>query len=174
MTFHWKWPRSKDCKPSTCFRIAKGWSKPSALRCEKTAVGCIFKQLLGCPALGPTDNKMQILPSKSIIQVNTHGVTPQFPRNFHRDLCSLDLSYRENLMEQMFGCWFSFSFDCEALPYGHSLRGICNWKMTCKQALSSRVWLQHTKWWESYLHSSKENQQRVCFQASIYQELFSF
>lgn len=58
MIFHCKWLHSKDCKPSACFRIAKGWSKPSALRCEKTAVGWIFKQLLGCPTLGPTESKM--------------------------------------------------------------------------------------------------------------------
>ena len=37
----------------------------------------------------------------------TQGVSSQDPRIFQMDLGSLDLSYRKNVMEQMFGCWFA-------------------------------------------------------------------
>ena len=50
-----------------------------------------------------TKNKMQNLPSRSNIQVDTHGVS-RISTKFQTDLGSLDLSYRKNLMEQTFGC----------------------------------------------------------------------
>ena len=45
------------------------------------------------------------------------------------------------MMEQMFGCWFAFPCECEALPYGNNVRGNCYWKTTSKKAFSSSVWL---------------------------------
>ena len=109
-----------------CFRNANQWSKTNTVRSEKIPVGWIFKQLLGRPSLGFTERKLQILPPRSGIQVHTQGVSPHFPRNFQTDLGSLDLSYREIVMEQTFGCWFVSFFESGELPYGVSLRGICD------------------------------------------------
>ena len=43
--------------------------------------------------------KNGILPTRSIMQVQTHSVYLQDPRIFQTDLGSLDLSYREIVME---------------------------------------------------------------------------
>ena len=43
--------------------------------------------------------KVQILPTRSIIQVHTWYASLQYPGIFQTDLRSLDLSYREKLME---------------------------------------------------------------------------
>ena len=84
-------------------------------------------------------------------------------------------SYRENVMEQMFGCWIAFSCECGGHPYCHNIMGSCCWKMTWKQAFQAVCESQHTEYWESTVPSRKErHQQRVCFQASIYQELSWF
>ena len=104
------------CEPTASFRNAKGWSKASVVSTDKTAIGLIFKQLLGQTSLRPTKRKMQILPSRFDIQVNTHGVSLQFPRNLQTDLGSLDLCYREKVMEQTFGCCFAFPCECGDLP----------------------------------------------------------
>ena len=73
---------------------------------------------------GPTERKMEIFPPMSNIQVHTQGVNIQGPRNFQTDLASPDLSYRENMMESTFGCWFDFHCECGDPLYGLSLRGI--------------------------------------------------
>ena len=36
------------------------------------------------------------------------GIRAQHPRIFQTDLGSLDLSFREDMMKHMFGCWFAF------------------------------------------------------------------
>ena len=72
----------------------------------------------------PLKSKIQILPSKPDIQVNTYGVSTQFP-NFQTDLGSLDLSSRENVMEQTFGCRFAFPCECGDPPNALRLRGNC-------------------------------------------------
>ena len=84
---------------------------------------------------------MLILSSRCNIQVHTQYVSLQYPRIFKTDLGSLDPSYRENLMEQTFGCLFAFPSECGCLPYGDIVRGNCYWKMTYEQAFSSSVLL---------------------------------
>ena len=74
----------------------------------------------------PAERKMQILPLRPSIQVDTQGVSPQDPRMFQTDLGSLDLSCRGNMMEQMFGCCFDFPCECGTPPYGQGLRGHCH------------------------------------------------
>ena len=130
---------ARSGEPLPFFRNVKGWSKDNVVRSEKTAIGWIFKLLQGQTTLGPSERKMGILPPRSVMQVQTDGVYPQDPRIFQTDLGSLDLSYREIVMEQTFGCWFASLFESRALPYGVSLRGICDLKMTSKKALSSSV-----------------------------------
>ena len=56
------------------------------------------------------------------MQIQTHSVYLQDPRIFQTDLGSLDLSYRENVMEETFGCWFAFPCEIGGLPYGHTVR----------------------------------------------------
>ena len=73
---------------------------------------------------------MLILPSKSDIQVYTLDGIPQYPRNFQTDLGSLALSFRENVMKLMFGCWFAFPCECGGLPYGYTVTGNYYGKMT--------------------------------------------
>lgn len=67
------------------------------------------------------------------------GCDPTGSKLFQIDLGSLDLSNRENVMEQVFGCLLVLWL--WALPYCHSLRGNCHWKMNSKQMFSSSVWL---------------------------------
>lgn len=50
-------------------------------------------------------------------------------------------SYRENVMEQMFGSWIALPCECGGHPYCHNITRNCYWKMTCKQTVSSNVWL---------------------------------
>ena len=71
----------------------------------------------------PAERKMQILPLRPSIQVDTQGVSPQDPRMFQTDLGSLDLSCRGNKMEQTFGCCFDVPCECGAPPYEQGLRG---------------------------------------------------
>ena len=59
------------------------------------------------------------------MQVHTQDVSLQYPRILQTDVGSLDLSCRENVMEQWFGCWFSIPCEYGALPYGNTIRGIC-------------------------------------------------
>ena len=76
------------------------------------------------------------------------------------------------MMDQMLRRWFCFPCDCVALPYTHPVRGNWYWKMTSKQAFSSSMWLSASECRESYVPSRKVRLPwRVCFQASIYQEL---
>ena len=82
---------------------------------------------------------MRNFPSRFDIQLNTYGVSPWFLRNFQSDLGSLELSYRENMMELTFVCWLTFPCECGELHYVLRLRGNCKWKMTSKLALSSFV-----------------------------------
>ena len=74
----------------------------------------------------PSREENANLPTKSSIQFHTQDVSPQYPRISQTDLGSLDLSYRENTMEQMFGCWFAFPCEYGALPYSRILRGNYN------------------------------------------------
>lgn len=68
-----------------------------------------------------------------------------------------------------------FPFKCGCLPYSHSVRGNCYWKMTCTQVFSSSVRLSAHRCWESSVPSKKvRHHQRVWFQAFICQELSWF
>ena len=82
---------------------------------------------------------MRNLPSRSDIQVDIHGVSPQLPRNFETNLGSLDLSHRENVTELSFGYWLAFACECGDLLYCHRLRGNRGWILTSKHTLSSSV-----------------------------------
>ena len=67
VTFQYNGPQARSFELPTCFRNPKGWSKASSVRRKKTATGWIFKQLLGCTALGPLERKIRILPPKPSI-----------------------------------------------------------------------------------------------------------
>ena len=84
VTFHCKRAHGKELRATCLVHKFQRWSKASTVRCEKTAIGCISKQLLGCTAFRPTERKMQILPSRFNIQVDTRYI-PTFSRKFpHR------------------------------------------------------------------------------------------
>ena len=77
-------------------------------------------------------------------------------------------------MEQTFGC--CFDFPCE---WDTFLQAGPQGTLPLKNDLQPRAFqqcvTQHAGGWESYLPSRKERHpQRVCFQASILQELFNF
>ena len=111
---------------------------------------------------------MWIFPSTSGVQVHTQDGILQYPRIFQTDLGSLALSFRENVMKHMFGCWFAFPCECRGLPYDHTVRGNSYWKITPSKCFEPVSDSQHTECWESYVPSRKErHQQRVNFQASM-------
>ena len=84
VTFHCKRAHGKESRATRLVHKFQRWSKASTVRCEKTAIGCISKQLLGCIAFRPTERKMQILPSRFNIQVDTRCI-PTFSKKFpHR------------------------------------------------------------------------------------------
>ena len=116
----------RSCEPTASLRYPKGWTKATTVRNEKTAIGWIIKQVLGCTTLGPTEKKMGILPPRSGIQVHTLGVYLQDPSIIQSNLGPLDPSYRKNGLEETFGCWFAFPYECGDLPYSLSLRGNCD------------------------------------------------
>ena len=68
------------------------WSKAITVRSKNTAIGWIFKELLGPTTLGPTEGKVRILPPRSRIQLPMQGVSPQDPITFKTDLGSLDFT----------------------------------------------------------------------------------
>ena len=119
-----------------CQLPPKCWTKPCAVRSEKTVIGWIFKKSLGRPALGPTERKMGILPTRSITQVQTHSVYLQDPRIFQTDLGSLDPSYREKLNKP--GVFYLFfPVIMQSFPTTTPVRGNCYLKMKSKQGFSS-------------------------------------
>ena len=118
---------------------------------------------------------MCIFPSRSVIQVHTQGVFPQDSRIFQTDLDSLEPSYRENVMEQTF-TW-SFADPCDSgvfhmvTPSGETV--IIKWPAS--KGFQAVCDSQYTEGWEKYAPSRKEMYQpRVCFLASIQQEMSSF
>ena len=127
-------------EPPACFRNLKWWTKAITVRSKITIVW-IFKQLLGSTLLWPSERKLQILPTRSRIQVHTQDVAPPYPWIFQTDLGLLYCSYMENVMELMSGCWFAFVCDFWWLPCRHIIKGNCYWKMSFKQAFSSCLWL---------------------------------
>ena len=64
------------------FLNPKGWTKSLAVKCEKTPIGWIFKQLLGLIILGLTKREMQIWPPMVSIQIHAQCMSPQYPRSF--------------------------------------------------------------------------------------------
>ena len=95
--------------------LTKGWRKDSSVRSKKSATGCIFKQLLGHTVLGPPETKMQILPLRYSIQIDTQFVSLQDPRMFQTDLIRSLL--QRKVMEQTFGCCFDYPSECGTLPW---------------------------------------------------------
>ena len=101
VTFHCNGPLVRSLSCPLASGIPKGGFNLALSEVRKQLLGGFASRL---PCLGPIERKMLILSSSSDIQVNTHGVSGQFLRNFQTDLGSLDLSYRENMMEQRLGC----------------------------------------------------------------------
>ena len=64
-------PPGRSCGPPPCFRNPKGESKASSVRRKKRAIGWIFKHVLGHTSLGLPKRKMQILPPRTSIQLDT-------------------------------------------------------------------------------------------------------
>ena len=79
-----------------CFRNPKAGSKASSVRRKETAIWWIFKQLLGCTTLELPERKMQILPPRSRIQLDTQRVSLKDSGMFQTDLGTLALPCRGN------------------------------------------------------------------------------
>ena len=116
---------------------------------------------------------MRILPTNSSIQFHTQDVSPQYPRIFQTDLGSLDLSCKENMMEQTLGC---FLWECGGVfPKLTQSGEIVTEKWPSSKHFQAMCYSQHTECWESYVPSVNErHQKRMWFQSSIYQELSRF
>ena len=148
---------SRSCKPSACLWNLKGYSKASAVQSKKTAFGWIFNQWLGPTTLGPMEWKMWILKPKYRIQVHTEGLPHQDPRMFWTDIGSLDLSCRENVIEQLFECWFAFPCYSGVHPYGQTLRWNSNWNWPPSKPFQAVCDSQHTECLESHIPSTKRD-----------------
>ena len=89
-----------------------------------------------------TNRKTWILPTRSVNKLHTQDVSPQYLSIFQTALLTQDVSYKENLMEQTYRCLFTYPVTgAGGLPYSHTVRGNCYWKLTSKQEFSSSVWL---------------------------------
>ena len=120
VTFHCNGPLVRSLSCPLASGIPKGGFNLALSEVRKQLLGGFASRL---PCLGPIERKMLILSSSSDIQVNTHGVSGQFLRNFQTDLGSL--CYSKNMMEQTFMC-FAFPCECGDLPYGLRIREICD------------------------------------------------
>ena len=121
---------------ATCLlasEIPKDWPKLSLSEVRK-------QQLDGFSAVGRPQcfraswGKNAKLPAWSSIQVHTQDVFLQYPRNFQTILGSLDLSYRENVMEQMLECLFAFPCECGGFLNGNTVR-----KLLLKNDLQANI-----------------------------------
>ena len=118
---------------------------------------------------------MKILPPRPSIQVDAQGVSPQDPRTFQTDLCSLALFCRGNMMEQPFGGCFDFPWGYGSPPWAQDLRAIATEKWLPSKCWQAMCNSPHAGGWKSYLPQRKERHpQRVCFQASAWQQVFEF
>ena len=130
VTFTANGPKARSCEPPTCFRNPKGWTKASSVTRKKTAIGWIFKQLLGCTALGAPERKMQILPP-------TPGILcPHRIQECVRQTLVLCISLQRKCDGIDVWNWFAFPYGCGGLPYRCTIRGNCFYKMTCNQEFS--------------------------------------
>ena len=122
----------------------------------------------------PSREENANLPTKSSIQFHTQDVSPQYPRISQTDLGSLDLSYRENMMEQRLGCLL-FRESVGVVPKLTQSGEIVTEKWPSSKHFQAMCYSQHTECWESYVPSmSERHQKRMWFQASVYQELSRF
>ena len=74
-------PPGRSWGPPPHLRNPKGGSKASSVRRKKTAIGWIFKQLLGHTTLGLPERKIWILPPRTRIQLDTRGCVPVGSKN---------------------------------------------------------------------------------------------
>ena len=164
---------ARSCSLPACLRNLEGLTKAITVTIKKTTIGWTFKQLLSHIILGPAERKMRILPTNSSIQFHTQDVSPQYPRIFQTDLGSLDLSCRENMMEQTLGC---FPWECGGVfPKLTQSGEIVTEKWPSSKHFQAMCYSQHTECWESYVPSMNErHQKRMWFQSSVYQELSRF
>ena len=134
-----------------CFRNPKGWTKAIAVQSKKTAIGWIFKQVLGRTVLGPTGRKMWIVPPVPVsgftFRMWSHSVH-DFPDRpmFSGSLLETKCDATEVWMLVCLSQWV----------WGPSLRLHCQGKLLLKNDLqrvfSSSVWL-----------SAQRMQGKVCF-----------
>ena len=89
----------------------------SSVRRKKTALACIFKQLLRDPTLGPPGRKMRILSPRLLSKCYPRVFSPQDLSMLQTDLGSLGLSYRGNVMERLCGSCFDIPWECGSSPW---------------------------------------------------------
>ena len=71
--------------------------------------------------MAPQEHSVNFAPRPGI-QIDTQGVSPQDPRMFQTDRGSLDLSYRDNVMDRLLHVALTFPGGVGALP-GHRASG---------------------------------------------------
>ena len=74
-------PQARSYAPALCWRYPKARNKASSVRRRKTAMGRIFKQLLGHTVLGLPGRDMRILAPRPGMQGRAHGVFPAGSKN---------------------------------------------------------------------------------------------
>ena len=79
------------------------------------------------------------LPPMPTIKFHSQDVSPPVSRNFPDGLCQLYLSYRANVLEQMFRCGFPFTVNVVPSFQSHLWVKFLLKKMTSKKIISSSV-----------------------------------
>ena len=132
VTFYWKWSSLRSGEMPACLRNPNGWTDNNWMDFQAIARQQHFRaNQEKCVNLA-IKVRYPLSDSGGVSAVATH--ISQRPRLTGH-------SYGENVMEQMFGSWIALLCEYGGHPYCHSIMGNCYWKITCKQAFPSSVWL---------------------------------
>ena len=93
-------PQARSGGPPPGFRNPKAGSKACSVRKKKTATGCIFKQLPGCPMFRLLGRKMQILTPIPSIQLGAQGLFPTGSEKHTLCGCLSFLPHSQRFMNQ--------------------------------------------------------------------------
>ena len=93
-------PQARSGGPPPGFRNSKAGSKARSVRRKKTAMGCIFKQLLGIPVFRLLGRKMRILAPSPSIQLEAQGLFPTGSEKHTLYGCLSFLPHSQRLLNQ--------------------------------------------------------------------------
>ena len=134
-------PVARNWKSHVCCRNPKGLTKDIAVTSKKTAIGWIFRQLLFCTILGPTERKCWFLANK-VQDPASHSVCVRAVSKHFPDRPRITGSFLQRKLDgtdilMLFAC----PCECGGFPYCNIVRGNFYLKMTSKQGFTSSLLL---------------------------------